>query len=343
MKTIMNKAKIEIYIGAVVPLKVNLEKTFEVFQTLLSDLTKIKINFPLLQNINTTVTITLLDKLPKVKNHLWLFHKENFRDEIILKFSGTIEYSEHEYKDYEAFETENMSANDFFKDYILADTFEKRFYDFIVSLDIARTGAFHPGRGLLFINNKFKKPLASLNSYPVETLEYTLAQNWPTFESLDILTTWNWYLKTAFPRELDQISSTSTSRALNALTYLYDSNAYQSNDLFWAMVGVEALYVRGKEKVLDQVRSKIQIFLGGNDTKKLKNLLDLMYEYRSRFIHGAQNLPSFFHIRDSLEEHETFTEQYSDTVQLAKSILMATLQRMAKSSLIELEINYTIA
>jgi hypothetical protein len=46
-----NKTEIEIYLGLIIPLKVDLEETFVLFQDLLSDLPKLKINFPIEPNL----------------------------------------------------------------------------------------------------------------------------------------------------------------------------------------------------------------------------------------------------------------------------------------------------
>lgn len=118
-------------------------------------------------------------------------------------------------------------------------------------------------------------------------------------------------------------------------------NSTDIEHLFWAMVGIESLYVNGKENITDQVKKKIPIFLG--EIKEHKNRLAKMYNYRSGFFHGGQNFPNYFHIHDGLDSHEKFMEDYADALDIAKTVLIATLQKMAKSDLDSLRFEYVLA
>ncbi|MCW3082792.1 MAG: hypothetical protein JWP12_158 [Bacteroidetes bacterium] len=333
----MNKVKIEIYQGILIPMGFDPEESIEYFKKLLSDINGTQINFPISPEIKVKVRIKVLNSLRGQKRKLWKLYKTHIREEIILKFSSTIYFKD---QNFEELKSTNFNSNDFYLKHLLIPNFEKRYYDFIVALDIARVGALHPGTGLLFSNGFFLRPLKPLNLYSIDILSYSLEKKWPVFEQLNIHKTWSWYLTKAFPKGIDEISSTNLSRAINAFTYLYQENISEQERLFWTMVGIESLYVGGKEAIGEQVRKKAQIFLG--EIKEFKKRLTKMYDYRSAFVHGSKDFPGYFHIHDGLDTFDKFIEDSEDPVQVAKSLLLATLQKMAKYELDDLEFEYIL-
>jgi hypothetical protein len=141
------------------------------------------------------------------------------------------------------------------------------------------------------------------------------------------------------PNGIDEISSSKLSRGLYAFTHLYQTNSEIEN-LFWSMVGIEALYVSGNTGISEQIRKKAQIFLG--EISEFKKRLTAMYEYRSGFMHGSKNFPSLFHIHDALENYDKFLEDFGNAVDVASSLLIATLQKMAKMNLDDLDFDYVL-
>jgi hypothetical protein len=334
----MNKLDIDIYQGVLIPLKFDPPECSELLEQLIVDLTKLKIDFPLASGEKVTVKVTTLKRLTGEKRILWNAFKKYGRGELFLKFSTTLYFKDQNYPDVTS---DTLSSNDFHTNYVLIPDFEKRYYDFLIALDIARVGAFHHGQTLLFANNKFVKPLIRLALNSEYILEHALERKWPVFEPLDILKTWNWYLTKAFPVELDEISVDSLSRSINAFSHLYSADSGDIGHLFWAMVGIESLYVSDRENITDQVRKKVPIFLG--EIKEHKKRLNEMYKYRSGFFHGGQNFPNYFHIYDGMDSYEKFIRDYADALHVAKSVLLATLQQMAKRDLDELKFDYVWA
>lgn len=324
----MNKIKIDIYQGFLLPLTVAPPECMDLLRQLMIDLTGVKIKFPLGPDLTVTVKVTRQKNLKKDQRNLWKLFKRYIRTEIFLTFSATIYFKDQDYPD---MSSETLSSNDIHANYMLIPHFEKRYYDFLIALDIARPGAVHHGQALLFANNKFVKRLKSMSLHSSEILEHALKSKWPVLESLDILKTWDWYLSRAFPLELDELSVDSLSRSINAFSHLYSSNSGEIELLFWAMVGIESLYVNGKENITDQVKRKVPLVLG--EIKEHKNRLSKMYGYRSGFFHGVQNFPNYFHIHDGLDSHDKFIRDYADALYTAMSILVATLQQMAKYNL----------
>ncbi|WP_300599960.1 HEPN domain-containing protein [Niabella sp.] len=333
----MNKIKIDIYQGVLFPLKIDPPECLDLLQQLIADLTAQTINFPLDAVTKVTVKVTKVNTLRGEKKRLWHLYKQYGRQEFFLKFSATIYFKDQNYPDVAS---ETMSSNDFHVNYILVPGFEKRYYDFLIALDIARVGALQHGQALLFVNNTFVKQLTKLSLHSAGILEHVQETKWPVFESLGILETWNWYLTRAFPGELDEISFDSLSRAINAFSHQYSDGASDIERLFWAMVGIESLYVTGQNNITDQVKKKVPLFLG--EIKEHKNRLTEMYKYRSGFFHGSQNFPNYFHIHDGLDSYENFIKHYATALMTATSVLIATLQQMAKHDLGALKFEYTL-
>ena len=74
-----------------------------------------------------------------------------------------------------------------------------------------------------------------------------------------MLDVWQWVstlegLSAGFSRD-------STGRALNALTHL-STPVSQQFALFWMLMGLEALYVKGSSSVMEQLRERIYTLLG---------------------------------------------------------------------------------
>ncbi len=128
------------------------------------------------------------------------------------------------------------------------------------------------------------------------------------------------------------------SRAFNAFSYLYEAG--DITKLFWTMVGLEAIYVKGKEGISEQIKNKGQLFLG--EIEEFKNQLSKMYGFRSSFVHGDKNFPSYFHVADGLDSYEKFSKELHETLLVAESMLIATLQKMAKEEISELKFRYII-
>lgn len=332
----MNKVEFEIYQGIIIPFAIEPVECGELMANLVLELSLLEIDFPIDTHV-IKVKIEQQNELDESKHLLWSLYKKYGVEEIILKISAIIHFDDQHFPE---IELRGGNSNDFYIKHILSAVFEKRYYDFLISLDIARVGAFRHGIGLMFINQIFVKELTHLSLHSNEILANSLEKKWPLFESLNVLETWNWYLSKATPAGIDELSANCLSRAINALSHLYNPNASEIESLFWAMVGIEALYVKGKEGIGEQVKKKAQVFLG--EITAFKNRLTKMYEYRSGFVHGSRDFPNFFHVHDGLESYEGYVKDYSDALNIAQALLLATIQKMAKLNLGELNFKYIL-
>ncbi|RKL61404.1 hypothetical protein DXT63_16925 [Thermoanaerobacteraceae bacterium SP2] len=109
------------------------------------------------------------------------------------------------------------------------------------------------------------------------------------------------------------------------------SESNQGMDLFFSMIGLEALYCSSKHKIKKQLIEKTQIFLG--TPIKYKRLLKNMYNYGSKIIHGGLNFPGKYHIFDAMEEFEQYENDYYYTILMAQSVLLATIQQLIKRNM----------
>ncbi|MBI6118236.1 HEPN domain-containing protein [Salegentibacter maritimus] len=205
-------------------------------------------------------------------------------------------------------------------------------------LNICRVGGFSYGMGFIKTSYGFDR-LRSMKLYTSELFEYSMEKKWPNFENLEIRKTWNWYLRVQNPLLIEELSGSSISRAFNAFSYLYE-NSEGINKIFWAMVGIEAIYVRGKEGISQQIKEKAQLYLG--EIQHFKKRLTKMYDFRSSFIHGNKNFPSYFHTADAIESYEKFSEELFDVMLTAECLLIATIQKIAKEERDNLSFMYAI-
>lgn len=109
-------------------------------------------------------------------------------------------------------------------------------------------------------------------------------------------------------------------RALNALTYLYGCRAYE--DIFYSLMGIEALYNCGKGKIREQIENKVRLILG--NCPNLSFIIKNMYNIRSDFFHGR------FNISQSDDDYPLShnTEKYFQCINTAMLILISTIQKM---------------
>jgi Apea-like HEPN len=116
-----------------------------------------------------------------------------------------------------------------------------------------------------------------------EALDLADYLEWPNLRTIDVAKVWAW----AIEQEgfLEGFGGGTTGRALDAFAHLFASpRADEATMLLWSLVGIEAIYVRGRQGLLEQVRDKGQIHLGKQEAYRKK--ISRMYDFRSRFVHG---------------------------------------------------------
>lgn len=331
----MNTFKLIIYQSLLIPLKIDgelIQQEFIRSQRALQNLPDLDLK--IFDTVNSKKKIVPLKRLPiKIVNY-WKLHKVYHRKEVYYKFIVIVKFHNKQFEGLE----EEYNANELYISDILPREIEKRFYDLLMILNICRVGGFHFGIGIMKRGSGIF--LLKKNSfYSQELFQYSIEKKWPNLKNLGIRKTWDWYLTKVNPKGIDEVSSTKLSRAFNAFSYLYE-NSEEINKLFWTMVGIEALYVKGKEGIAEQIKEKGQIFLG--EIIEFKKRLSKMYEFRSAFIHGSKDFPSYFHVHDGIESYERFNDELFEILLTAESMLIATIQKMAEEDRTDLEFRYVL-
>lgn len=203
----------------------------------------------------------------------------------------------------------------------IVEDFKQQMQNFAIAVNISYPGLLEVREIEIYVNNKKYSSLHKILSSLLISVTEARRDGWPRMSVIDIHKTWNWLNeRKGF---IKGMATNSIERALTALTYIYDCYSYE--DLFYAMIGIESIYVSSKEGVLQQIREKSQAIFGepADYMKRLKH----MYNVRSRFIHGDLNFPTRYHQEDGTKEFEKFSdEQYFDSTNLAEAILIASIQ-----------------
>lgn len=201
-----------------------------------------------------------------------------------------------------------------------------RIKDLCFIINLAYPSLLHITNGSIFRNgvlvSKDFKYSSDLLALPCETIV------WPIVEQLRIDDCWRWVIdKTNF---LDDISKAPIDRALHALSY-YDAD--ENTYIFYALLGIEALYNNGSTKedsILEQLRRKTRALLGEypvNKEKYIKKQINEMYRMRSLLVHGSTNIEKAWYTFDCTDdEFETFCKQ-RNPIDMATAILLSTIQK----------------
>ncbi len=170
----------------------------------------------------------------------------------------------------------------------IGSDFASYIHRLIVAANIAHVGSIILDKSVMVSENGLEDIIATCSAQSLtEATEYALSIGWPPIKALNILEVWNWIsTKKGF---MEGFGGGPTGRALNAFTHLLlpASIIDEGTELFWSMVGLEALYTKGSSGIQEQVREKSQLLLGAQNSHKKE--ITRMYDLRSRFVHGDLN------------------------------------------------------
>jgi hypothetical protein len=213
--------------------------------------------------------------------------------------------------------------------------------DLLLAISIARKGGLDVGcKSPIFIDGKlrwFVDPII----HKIDRAHLRAKElKWPKIDNLPLQKTLDWL--DSLQNELDAISTSKISRALNAYSYLFKRGGGEGTaaELFWALVGLEAIYVEGNTSLQAQVNLKSQKLLG--ERRENKKAFNEMYDFRSRFIHGDLNFINRYSIIENTEEYTKHIFSVDDNERLAVAILIATFQKLIKNNWYKLEFEYRV-
>jgi hypothetical protein len=221
---------------------------------------------------------------------------------------------------------------------LIQKLFEKRVYDLLVIANIARVGSLDLYNNCFFQDGRKSKSLYKHQAFHLRmAATHSEKISWPKFQRLEIDHAWNWALQQK--GFLEGFSEDATSRSLNAFTNILNLKD-EPLILFWAIVGIEALYVRGRDPKMEQIRERTQVLLGEQISFKKK--VSEMYNFRSSLIHGDLNFSGLYQLYDATPEIEKYDKALIESTDLAVAVLSATLQQLISRNWKGLRFSYLV-
>ncbi len=218
----------------------------------------------------------------------------------------------------------------------------KRISDLLVMCNIARLGSIELADSVLvYQGESIWSSIPRMEGLAVqEGARLAKTIGWPTICDLNCETAWSW--ASTRNSHLDGFDGTKVGRALCAFSRLFEpKTSDEPMQLLWALVGLEALYVKGKYELLQQVREKSQIFLGPQESFKKK--ITQMYDFRSRFVHGDLDFPGLCLMGDARKEFAKYGDDLFDAIAIAVAVLAATLREIIRRGWSELAYTYSVS
>ena len=221
---------------------------------------------------------------------------------------------------------------------IFCDELKRIVLNIIISTNIVYPGYMEIIEGTISLNNSYYIKLGKMNSSLFGIHEEVLKKNWPKLEKVSLIETWDW-LTNKVNYSL-KVGNTPANRAMNAFSYQFNADNYE--DLFYSLLGLEALYnTATSEGIMKQISNKTSLLFG--EPVKYKKSISQMYQVRSAFVHGALNFPDKFYRYDADTEFETFYfEKYSDALKTAQSLLIASLRLLIINNAVEFKTKISI-
>lgn len=201
---------------------------------------------------------------------------------------------------------------------------KKFIMDFTFALNLAYPGFFEFNIANIFYND-IEISTIDITVVPWCSLYKNFLENkWPKISILSYAQVWNWLLlKTNYMEGFSQIA---IDRALNALTYTLGNINISYEQLFYVLIGIEALYNDNcNNGIAEQIREKTEALL--QRPPHLKKQISMFYNNRSEFLHGKLNFPNSYYPYDATDDYNIFFKKmYSDTIETALAILLSTVQ-----------------
>lgn len=291
--------------------------TDNMFQQMLEELNEMEIEM-LINNKETKVKL----KIEKTKDNIFLFISMNInREEYKYKFEKEFEEKGEDKDNIEIMHIEEVLYE-----------FNQQIEIFKIAVNISYPGLLEIRETKIYINHKYHRSSSkSLSSLLVSVTEANIDE-WPKINIININKSWNWLKqRNGF---IKGMATNSIERALCALSYIYDCYSYE--DLFYSMIGIEAIYVRSKEGILQQIKEKSKAIFG--EPKDYMKRLKHMYNVRSRFIHGELNFPPRYCPDNDTQEFAQFADkEYFDALNMAQALLIASIQQFVLMDTEEIE------
>lgn len=230
---------------------------------------------------------------------------------------------------------ENIST--FFSNlpYFASDFFGSVLRDSMIIVELAFPGRFNYHTGCCYWKRRKMGEISSFHGIYREALDNKNFK-WPEVQTLSFIKVSQWIKKIGL---FDQgVSRSPIQRALASFTHLFSPR--DSENLFWAMQGLEAFYCKGNGDLRRQLSEKSRLFLG--EWNQMKNIVGSLYDFRSKFVHGSFNLERWNNDRMYDHEDEKDREDLYKATMLAIRILLSTLQKCAVQEITDVKFDYSM-
>lgn len=159
-----------------------------------------------------------------------------------------------------------------------------------------------------------------------EAIDLAARFHWPMIRVLPVAEALHWLER--LPGFTSGRSDSPVGRAVAALSYIVAKRASDHSpvDLAWAMYGLEALFARSTQGLAQQLATNTELLLGPRSQHKKS--VSRLYDFRSRFLHGAINIPLAFATDEVLNETDDFGPDAYSNWGLAVTVLVASLQEL---------------
>ena len=213
--------------------------------------------------------------------------------------------------------------------------FERNIFDIFIAANIANPGTMCMSNVVYTVDaNKIITKFRLDADILYDSKIYCLKKKYPPILRIEFLEVWNWLRK--FKSYKRGYSTNSIERSLNCLNSLFQKK--ESEVLFFAIMGIEALYAQGEVQVMNQVKGKSQLLLGY--MSEFKKQYGNMYDQRSRYIHGQMNIPFNGLVSNFIEEEHV--QRHIDATSFAVGLFISSIQHLCIQGRVELEFEIKI-
>ena len=217
----------------------------------------------------------------------------------------------------------------------MADAFQ----NLLLFSELFSPGEISTANGLILTSTQEHR-IKEKAGFPELGRDLTSSGAWPTLSEIPPMKILEWVARTAF--HTNALAITRIERALASYTHAVSLTRSRDGEvLFRAMQGLEAFYCDGTGDLRKQLSEKSALWLG--PWADGKNIVGHLYDLRSKFIHGAGKIEFFGPNNDSWSEDEKYVEVFSEGVDFALRLLIATLQKCATENITDIQWSYTFA
>jgi hypothetical protein len=212
--------------------------------------------------------------------------------------------------------------------YLLArSVLAKRISDLLIVSNLARVGALALSQSAIILDGKFD---AYDRIQPVDT-STLINVSQPKDDgnaslqtlSLDMAAVFEWY--SGHMDILDGFTSNPLHRAFCAFSRTFDERIQSSPEqLMWTVLALEAIFIKGKVGMTDQLKEKAIALLGDLGSIKIQKF----YDIRSRFVHGDMDFPPHEFDSFAKPEFEKYEVNTRNALIGSQTVLVRTFQEI---------------